>query len=1020
MSSRRKTSQTGFSATAVRRSLWSELSARPRLLNLTDLLIGILLLLLPFVMGGREAWGQWLLISTAFLLGTVWHLHRVFEGGRLRLLALEPLLAAGLLLVWLQSRELPADVLSRLSSGYQRLIPVWNEVQAVTADSSATWSTASFIPGETRHGFLILLAYGLFGVVLAQRLRTEQDCRLVLQAVGVSGLLMSGFAILQLVTSNDCFFWFYRHPFTGTREVLKGAFTNRNHFAQFAALSIGPLLWWAIAARKPKEAAEVLQRKGLGPARGNHSQFDQLVDPLLLLRLAGAAGVFAAIMLSLSRGGMIAAATASAVTFAGLWKAGRISSGLALSTVALAAVALGGLALFGGQTLETRVSDIASLDAATLDPANARRSIWKADLAALSEFPILGTGIGSHRHIYPAYMEDLADFMTFTFSHAESSWIHLGLEAGLAGVALLAAGLLLIVGRQLLAVMRGSDAARTTAIAACLAGISGGILHAVADFVWYVPAIVVTTIALAVTGLRLCDGFSSEAGVPVPRAAWLMLAGGCCALLVLVQPDLGNRIAGEHWWHQYLLASFEASRSGGSSMSESGEPLPDLDGLDQQEEGEYPAAGGAGNGGLLVDTAADTNLLESGGSASDGDMSAFQEPSDNPFSDATETADDTKNSTVDGSGELSDYDAMVTTAGQPTLQQRIAVCRRRLAFLLKAQDACPDQVDVCQNIARRSLELFELQQQVSDNPMPLAQIRDACVNAGFQTKAELREFLQRACGENERLIVLADTMARRALRSCPLQIDPWKTLVLTSFIHDPKDALHARIMAQTMRLGKYNPTVRFFIGQALALDGRAEEALAQWNTVFHSTKAMRLQMLQLLADRLSADALLVSFSPDLLELEDVYDVYGQKNRPNDMQRLMQAISEQSTALAVESGQPVEGYEKYVPVLMKANRIAWNLKQYTVSQTLLRRAIACDTAAESPRRALGLLLMERQQYEDAEKLFEWCYEQTPGDVRLEELRRECRRLKTQQRRLRTAAAEKPAVAEPLTEGSSATP
>ena len=126
------------------------------------------------------------------------------------------------------------------------------------------------------------------------------------------------------------------------------------------------------------------------------------------------------------------------MTFAGLWKAGRISSGLALSTVALAAVALGGLAWFGGQTLETRVSDIASLDAATLDPANARRSIWKADLAALSEFPILGTGIGSHRHIYPAYMEDLADFMTFTFSHAESSWIHLGLEAGLAGVALLA------------------------------------------------------------------------------------------------------------------------------------------------------------------------------------------------------------------------------------------------------------------------------------------------------------------------------------------------------------------------------------------------------------------------------------------------------------------------------------------------------------------------------------------------------------------------------------------------------
>jgi tetratricopeptide (TPR) repeat protein len=169
---------------------------------------------------------------------------------------------------------------------------------------------------------------------------------------------------------------------------------------------------------------------------------------------------------------------------------------------------------------------------------------------------------------------------------------------------------------------------------------------------------------------------------------------------------------------------------------------------------------------------------------------------------------------------------------------------------------------------------------------------------------------------------------------------------------------------------------------------------------------MRQQMLQLLVDRLSADALLVSFQPNLLELEDVYDVYSRKNRPADMERLMLAIRDQSAGLDVAKGETLEGHEQYVPVLMKANRIAWTLKQHAVSQTLLRRAIVCDTAAEAPRRALGLLLMEKQQYEDAEKLFEWCYEQTPGDVRLEELRRECRRLRTQQRRLRTASTETP--------------
>ena len=79
MSSRRKTPPNSFSTTAPGRPWLSELSARPRLLNLTDLLIGLLLLLLPFVMGGREAWGHWLLISLSFLLGTVWYLHRVLK-----------------------------------------------------------------------------------------------------------------------------------------------------------------------------------------------------------------------------------------------------------------------------------------------------------------------------------------------------------------------------------------------------------------------------------------------------------------------------------------------------------------------------------------------------------------------------------------------------------------------------------------------------------------------------------------------------------------------------------------------------------------------------------------------------------------------------------------------------------------------------------------------------------------------------------------------------------------------------
>ena len=81
----------------------------------------------------------------------------------------------------------------------------------------------------------MLLSYGVIAIVVAQRMATEADCHRMLKLIGLSGILMAVFACIQLTTSNDRFFWFYRQPYTGTRDILKGAFTNRNHFAQFLA-----------------------------------------------------------------------------------------------------------------------------------------------------------------------------------------------------------------------------------------------------------------------------------------------------------------------------------------------------------------------------------------------------------------------------------------------------------------------------------------------------------------------------------------------------------------------------------------------------------------------------------------------------------------------------------------------------------------------------------------------------------------------------------------------------------------
>ena len=53
-------------------------------------------------------------------------------------------------------------------------------------------------------------------------------------------------------------------------------------------------------------------------------------------------------------------------------------------------------------------------------------------------------------------------------------------------------------------------------------------------------------------------------------------------------------------------------------------------------------------------------------------------------------------------------------------------------------------------------------------------------------------------------------------------------------------------------------------------------------------------------------------------------------------------------------------------------------------------MACDDTAYWPRRSYGLLLYETERYAEASKVLLWCYDQRPGDERLDRLIRDARR------------------------------
>ena len=913
-----------------------------RLLQIVDAILVLLIVVFPFVMGGREAWGHRILISLSAILGFVWCLHRARTGGRLFFSWLEPLLIAGLMLVWFQTLPLSTSLLHSLSSEYERLLPSWSQTQTslpsehITAESAPKWSTPSLYPTETRHAILMLLSYGIIGIVVFQRVSSDKDSYRLLRWVAISGLLMAAFGILQLITSNDLFFWFYRQPFTGTREVLKGAFTNRNHFAQFLSISLGPLIWWMLSHREQDRSH--LPSVHPGTSR-DASPFGQMVNSRIVLLTCATGCVLLCIMLSLSRGGMISAGLVCSFSLGILWKSGRVQSSVAGALLALGLMTIGGVIAFGGSGVEDRIGQLVSADADKIDRLNARRSIWNADIAAIKAFPVTGTGVGTHRFVYPLYMEDLARFPGVIFSHAESTYIHLAMETGLCGAGLLIAGLLILLGRLGVYVVRKNESGRIAALAAISGSLAGGIVHAVVDFIWYAPAIVVSTIVLAVIGLRICSNFQSNRGMQIPRVIWFATGAACLLLFCSVQPGLANRVAGERLWFQYLNAQFDATSSAVSAQTA---------------------------GDLLTDG---RSLLTS----LDSDLTAIADTTSNPQGDSLPSA-------------------------AATIESQKQSLRRRIELLLSSLRANPRHAEANLHLALRCSELFELLQSQSDNRMTLAQVRESVISSRFKSTDDMYRFLKTAFGPNVKLALLSAEFTRRSLRDCPIGDKAYECMLATNFLKDPHDQHYDALVEQTLIHGVHSPRTLQSIGLRLLTEGRTLEAMPLLARAFHSSSEIRTEICQSLATNQPVDVVLTQFSPTLDELDEVLHVYSQKGRTADIRKLTWMIAgsierqmpESETLLNVPQSSSAE-------LLMDAYRAAYEAGIHEQCEQLLKLAIESDPVAEPPRRALGLLMLEQKQYAEAERHFAWCNEQFPGDEKLEDLRRECRRLSANQSR-----------------------
>lgn len=916
-------------------------------LLVVDGLTACLVFGLPFIMGGREAWGHWFVITVAFLLGTAWCVHAVLTGARYRLSWLEYLFAGGLLIAWLQVQPQSPDVLQTFSGEYGRLLAFWPQTQSETAG----WSTLSLTPVETRHGFWMLIAYMIIGLVVFQRIRTTADGERLLKWVGLSGLAMSLFGLAQWGLSNGHFFWFYEHPYTDTTVHLKGAFTNRNHFAQFMALSLGALLWWLVhetrrladgtvvasskfafgsgsgrrSGRKSKDKPKS-RRRELPPVPTRHENvFDRYITLPMIGLLAATCVVGLSVLLSLSRGGMIAAGAVFIISLAGLWRGAK--SGIA-GVVAL----LGGgilllslLALTDQQELQTKVDQILSSDADKMDTGGVRRAIWAADARVIEKFPLLGTGVGSHRDVYPLYMDDYAQFAQAVMTHAESSFVHLALETGLVGCGLLVLGLLMLIGRLIFGSFKNTpgNQACTVVVLGCTVG---GTLHGIVDFIWYAPAIVVTSLVLAAVGLRTSQrGFGApqtegRRGLWFPRLGWALMGGACVCGMMTQQPELFSRIQAQSHWYAALntdAVDYDASREA--------EPFTELQPGDT--------------------------------------VTIADETQDEPISEPEDEA--------------------ILLAGR--IAHRKQYLTQRMRHMQASLRARPNQHHVQLALAEQAVKLFDVLQLESESPFSLGMLRDAA-STGFDSREQLRDWLEANCGARIRLLDLANRLARRSLAGCPVQGFAYLTMMRTGFLDGPQRLEKQALIDQALLVRGHDPRIRLAAGREALVAGDQQTALELWKTVFHSTQTFRMDVIRQWAHSVPAAFFLEQFSPNGEELHDLLSVYDTMGRKEDSDQILQRML---TLLPAEADS-IEDDDERLQTLMDAYLAARRLERLEDGLVVLEKAIIEFPFAFDPRYHMGMTLVELERGGEAMEHLNWCYHRDPGHLWLPKLMERARK------------------------------
>ncbi len=381
--------------------------------------ITVLLFLVPLCFGAVEPWAIFLFESACSLLSILWVVHQLRQG-ELRIVG---------------------SPLYRPMIAFAGLVLV-QFISKQTANGVETVSEG-----------LLYVAYGLLCFLTIQTLRRTNQLRTLAFSTCIFSATLAIFALVQGLGPNGKLYWLRTPRFGGW---IYGPYVNHNHYAGLMELLV------------PIPIAVCLSRH---VTRRNR-----------ILAASVAAIVGSTILLSGSRGGMVAFAGQMVVLILFRGQRPHGQRKLKWTVVAIAAIAFAVWA--GGRDLANRITTIPG-EAKTELSGGTRIRIDRDALRMIARKPILGWGLGTFGDIYPQFRTFPTDLV---IDKAHNDYVQLLVEMGVLGFVVMLWFLVLTYRAAIRKLENaGGHASRELALAA-IVGVTGILIHSFFDFNLQIPA----------------------------------------------------------------------------------------------------------------------------------------------------------------------------------------------------------------------------------------------------------------------------------------------------------------------------------------------------------------------------------------------------------------------------------------------------------------------------------------------------------------------------------------------------